>query len=403
MKYAIKGFLLCCILMILTACSDNDGKNDLQQMNVKEISPQIEIMGLMYGVIDNNIIYGESNEHNSKTDRDATWGIYRYDWESGEKSKIGELKNENLISLTCLCDNKLYFWTRNGNRQREENVVDKLMEIDLDQNALSVVYETLEEQWIFSVPGQGMQSLENELLIVLKRNGGFEVISYDAETKTIEVRLQYQYDDTCEEGEYIRAIDTNKENVCVLIESRHENTEVQYRIDVYDHEFQLLKEIDITDIHGKYDWKEYTTQFEYSDGYLMHSIGEGNDFFGKVSKKKIQTILEYSPGYWDHGAYYENEVYFDVTELAECDSYKYARRMGTSEIYRVNLKNGKVSCAEIIGAPEEYQLTYVLRINEEQMLMEFKKYLDEIGNAESKWYLVAIDELKFKKVSKSRS
>ena len=55
----------------------------------------------------------------------------------------------------------------------------------MEQNTLSVVYETLEEQWIFSVPGQGMQSLENELLIVLKRNGGFEVISYDAETKTI--------------------------------------------------------------------------------------------------------------------------------------------------------------------------------------------------------------------------
>lgn len=401
MKYAIKGFLLCCILMILTACSDNDGKNDLQQMNVKEISSPIEIMGLMYGVIDNNIIYGESNEHNSKKDHDETWSIYRYDWESKEKSKIGELENTSRISLTgVLCDNKLYFWTRNGNRQREENVVDQLMEIDLEQNTLSVVYETLEEEWIFPAPDQGMQSLENELLIVLKRNGGFEVISYDAETKTIEVRLQYQYDDTCEEGEYIRAIDTNKENVCVLIESRHEDTEVQYRIDVYDHEFQLLNEIDITNIHGTYDWEKTTDQFEYADGYLLHSNEEGNDFFGKVSKKKIQTILEYSPGYWDHEAYFANEVYFDVRELAECDSYKYARRMETSEIYRVDLKNGKVSCAEIIGAPEEYQMTYVLRINEEQMLMEFTKNLDEIGNAESKWYLVEIDELKFKKVSK---
>ena len=99
-------------------------------------------------------------------------------------------------------------------------------------------------------------------------------------------------------------------------------------------------------------------------------------------------------------AYFANEVYFDVRELAECDSYKYARRMETSEIYRVDLKNGKVSCAEMIGAPEEYQMTYVLRINEEQMLMEFTKNLDEIGNAERKWYLVEIDELKFKKVSK---
>ena len=61
--------------MILTACSDNDGKNDLQQMNVKEISPQIEMLGLIYGVIDNNIIYGESNEHNSKKDHDATWAF----------------------------------------------------------------------------------------------------------------------------------------------------------------------------------------------------------------------------------------------------------------------------------------------------------------------------------------
>ena len=118
------------------------------------------------------------------------------------------------------------------------------------------------------------------------------------------------------------------------------------------------------------------------------------------------TLIQYWKSAKETGIinyYFANEVYFDVTELAECDSYKYARRMGTSEIYRVDLKNGKVSCAEIIGAPEEYQMTYVLRINEEQMLMEFTKNLDEIENAERKWYLVEIDELKFKKVSKSRS
>ncbi len=391
MKNVVKSFLICCFVgILLIACNEVDGKNnlnDLEDLNAKEIDVQTEMLGAIYGVIDNSVIYKESTGYKI---------FYRYDWESGEKYEIDESVG-GVRSLACLFDNKLYFWTTSGNRQREENVVDRFIEIDLDGNKISVLYEIIEKQVMLM---QKMQPLENELLSVLKGNTGFEMIAYNAETKEIEVRLQYEYDFAREKGEMIRAIDTNEENVSVLVESRLENEEVQYRIDVYDYEYQWLKTIDITNIHGRYEWKETTDQFEYIDGYLFHSNGDGNDFFGKVSDKEIQTIYEYSYGYWDeYGDYHENPIYYDVQELAECNSDKLAWRMGSSELYRLNLKNGEVGCAEIVGQPDDFKLSYVLRIDEERLLIEFRKYLDEIGNCERKWYLVEIDELKFKKVS----
>ena len=392
MKNVVKSFLICCFIgILLIACNEVDGKNNVNDLNAKEIDAHTQLFSI-YGVVDQQIVY--------KEDPGNSW-IDRYDWESGEKSEVEDCAKVLSEILTrgesCVFDNKLYYWTTSGNREREENVVDQFVEIDLEENKISVLYKTMEKQVMLR---QRMQPFENALLSILKRQDGYEVVSFHIDTRKIEVKLEYEYDFSREQGEAIRAIDTNEENINVLVESRQENCEVQYRIDIYDHEYQLLETIDITDIHGKYEWKEKTSAFEYYDGYLLHSNGDGNKFFGKVSKKRIHTIFEYSYGYRDqYGDYYENPMYYDVQEFEEYDSEKFYKRIDTEELYRLDLKNGQVSCAEIVGLPEDFHMTAVLRIDEELLLIEFRKYLDEIGNCERKWYLVEIDELKFKKVS----
>ena len=392
MKNIIKSFLICCLVVgLLIACKDVDGKNNLNDLNAKEIEVQTQLFAI-YGVVDQEIVYnGELGNRR----------ICRYNWESGEKSEVEDGVKVLSEVLTkgefCVFDHKLYCWTTSGSRARDENVIDQFVEIDLEANKISVLYETMEKAAMLRHP---MQPFENELLSILKQKDGFEVVSFHADTRNIEVKLKYEYDFTIEQGEAIRAIDTNEENINVLVESRQENREVQYRIDIYDREYQLVKTIDITEIHLWYEWKENTSVFEYSDGYLLHSNGDGNTFFGKVSGKTIHTIYEYSYGYWDeYGDYYENPVYYEVIELEEHDSEKLYRKMGTEELYRLDLKTGQVGCAEIVGQPKDFQMTMALRIDEERLLIEFRKYLDEIGNYEGKWYLVEIDALQFKKVA----
>ena len=392
MKNMIKCFLIYCLVVgLLIACKDVDGKNNLKDLNAKEIEVQTQLFTI-YGVVDQEIVYNGDLGNRR---------ICRYNWESGEKSEVEDGVKVLSEVLTkgefFVFDHKLYCWTTSGNRARDENVVDQFVEIDLKANKISVLYETMEKAAMLRQP---MQSFGNELLSILKQKDGFEVVSFHADTRNIEVKLEYEYDFTVEQGESIRAIDTNEENINVLVESRQENREVQYRIDIYDRDYQLVERIVITEIHWKYDWKESTSAFEYSNGYLLHSNGDGNTFFGKVSGKTIHTIYEYSYGYWDeYGDYYENPVYYDVQGFEEYNSEKFFKRMDTAELYQLDLENGQVSCAEIVGQPKGFQMTTPLRIDEGWLLIEFRKYLDEIGNYEGKWYLVEIDALQFKKVT----
>lgn len=162
---------------------------------------------------------------------------------------------------------------------------------------------------------------------------------------------------------------------------------------------QFQESIDITDIQSKYGWRETTLQFEYSQGILFYTNGAGERFVGKVTGDGVQPIVEYSYGYWENGQYYENGVYYDAMELSECHLYKLFRRPGKNKIYRLNMLNGQVSCAEFMDDSEEYHMSFIRRMNEEQMIIEMSKWLDDKNQYETVWYLVEMDDLEFEKVS----
>ena len=61
--------------------------------------------------------------------------------------------------------------------------------------------------------------------------------------------------------------------------------------------------------------------------------------------------------------------------------------------------NGQVSCAELEDDLEEYHMSFVRRMNDEQMIIEMSNWLSDKNQYDTIWYLVEMDDLKFEKVS----
>lgn len=222
MKNVITYFLVCFLLILLFACKEAEGKKEPTELNItKEVTKKSPIG--VYGVVDTKVIYQADDTKNKSNIKYYTGksvrSVYCFNWETGEEYKIGELVNSSQRSDKLAVNDKLYFWVSVTPEDKEEVSIQQLIEIDLDRELISVLYETSESEWSFVEGQRGMQDFKDDLVVVLKRKTGFEIVSLDTDTKELKVELTYRYDSKQEKGDLIRAIDTDENQLNVLVQS----------------------------------------------------------------------------------------------------------------------------------------------------------------------------------------
>lgn len=245
--------------------------------------------------------------------------FYIYDFATENKQKISTVSNFALKGRSnTLINDTLYFYISIYNGDELKNV---LYAMNYTAKEMYIVSENTYTQKLIPIIG-----VENQV-VALQRNildddaveTFFEVINDGGNTE--KVILQQSDDDiVCfdGDGQYLYSI-----------EKSYVNKDTHYFLTKYDLDFNYVQKIDITEFLKEYNILYSIGMFYAFENYFCITDYSGNSILWEVKNGEVSIVLS------------ESDLEYAVNS---CDdlNYEFFYIRNTNEIYRLDVKNGKL-------------------------------------------------------------
>lgn len=307
MKKVLALIIICLLAMNFTACEQNQIKNNESKLNnnnysTKEFAFSNESLPIYnknnetigqinhYGSLiqtNDSIVYTKipTDKVNSITEID----YYRYMLDTKQDIKLGTINNWAQQSTESVClDEHLYLLITTGEVSDEQNRTVKLLDIDLKNNSIKVV---LSEEGGF--PYNSMVGVEDKLFIAKVLSNGSCIEEYNIKTNKTQTLIKFDFNDKTTVGETIRQISADENTIALMMLVKEAADSVKLRVDVYDHNLNYIKSVDVTDISSEpNELRQGISNFQYSNGLFYYENFSSTRFLGEISNNQILKTIE---------------------------------------------------------------------------------------------------------------
>lgn len=307
MKKILALIIICLLAMNFTACEQNQIKNNESKLNnnnysTKEFAFSNESLPIYnknnetigqinhYGSLiqtNDSIVYTKipTDKVNSITEID----YYRYMLDTKQDIKLGTINNWAQQSTESVClDEHLYLLITTGEVSDEQNRTVKLLDIDLKNNSIKVV---LSEEGGF--PYNSMVGVEDKLFIAKVLSNGSCIEEYNIKTNKTQTLIKFDFNDKTTVGETIRQISADENTIALMMLVKEAADSVKLRVDVYDHNLNYIKSVDVTDISSEpNELRQGISNFQYSNGLFYYENFSSTRFLGEISNNHILKTIE---------------------------------------------------------------------------------------------------------------
>ena len=192
---------------------------------------------------------------------------YRYMLDTKQDIKLGTINNWAQQSTESVClDEHLYLLITTGEVSDEQNRTVKLLDIDLKNNSIKVV---LSEEGGF--PYNSMVGVEDKLFIAKVLSNGSCIEEYNIKTNKTQTLIKFDFNDKTTVGETIRQISADENTIALMMLVKEAADSVKLRVDVYDHNLNYIKSVDVTDISSEpNELRQGISNFQYSNGLFYY-------------------------------------------------------------------------------------------------------------------------------------
>lgn len=307
MKKILALIIICLLAVNFTACEQNQIKNNESKLNNNDYSAKEfvfsneslpiynknnETIGQInhYGSLiqtNDSIVYTKipTDKVNSITEID----YYRYMLDTKQDIKLGTINNWAQQSTESVClDEHLYLLITTGEVSDEQNRTVKLLDIDLKNNSIKVV---LSEEGGF--PYNSMVGVEDKLFIAKVLSNGSCIEEYNIKTNKTQTLIKFDFNDKTTVGETIRQISADENTIALMMLVKEDADSVKLRVDVYDHNLNYIKSVDVTDISSEpNELRQGISNFQYSNGLFYYENFSSTRFLGEISNNQILKTIE---------------------------------------------------------------------------------------------------------------
>lgn len=89
-------------------------------------------------------------------------------------------------------------------------------------------------------------------------------------------------------GETIRQISADENTIALMMLVKEDADSVKLRVDVYDHNLNYIKSVDVTDISSEpNELRQGISNFQYSNGLFYYENFSSTRFLGEISNNKF--------------------------------------------------------------------------------------------------------------------
>lgn len=307
MKKILALIIICLLAVNFTACEQNQIKNNESKLNNNDYSAKEfafsneslpiynknnETIGQInhYGSLiqtNDSIVYTKipTDKVNSITEID----YYRYMLDTKQDIKLGTINNWAQQSTESVClEEHLYLLITTGEVSDEQNRTVKLLDIDLKNNSIKVV---LSEEGGF--PYNSMVGVEDKLFIAKVLSNGSCIEEYNIKTNKTQTLIKFDFNDKTTVGETIRQISADENTIALMMLVKEDADSVKLRVDVYDHNLNYIKSVDVTDISSEpNELRQGISNFQYSNGLFYYENFSSTRFLGEISNNQILKTIE---------------------------------------------------------------------------------------------------------------
>lgn len=307
MKKILALMIICLLVVNFTACEQNQIKNDESKLNndyysAKEFAFSNELLPIYNK---NNETIGQINHYGSiiqtndsivytkiptdKVNSITAIDYYRYMLDTKQDIKLGTINNWAQQSTESVClDKHLYLLITTGEVSDKQNRTVKLLDIDLKNNSIKVV---LSEEGGF--PYNSMVGVEDKLFIANVLSNGSCIEEYNIKTNKTQTLIKFDFNDKTTVGETIRQISADENTIALMMLVKETADSVKLRVDVYDHNLNYIKSVDVTDISSEpNELRQGISNFQYSNGLFYYENFSSTRFLGEISNNQILKTIE---------------------------------------------------------------------------------------------------------------
>ncbi|MCM1530015.1 MAG: hypothetical protein NC093_08490 [Alistipes sp.] len=275
-----------------------------------------------------------------------TMNYYYYKFDSGETSKVGEIKN---FAYEAAYDRKminghLYTFVTTGGLADSQNRVLRLYDFDLESGSCVEIY---------SQPGGFpyalMGSFGDDLIILKDENGEQSIEMYDTDTNTFESIARYKFDNDIGCGDAVRKISTDGETVTILRVSHSEDDDVALFLDIYDSELNFVSDLEISDLFSETDCPEGEMRQGCSDLFFDGNVLYYENFcctrlFGEISENDFAPFIPV------------DDFFNAASSLTNNMRHKLFYNYGTNSIYVYDMADNSVDNIEFYDINDKYYI-----------------------------------------------
>ncbi|MCD1260400.1 hypothetical protein B5M42_016495 [Paenibacillus athensensis] len=405
----IIGLLIFALLFILCSCTDNSENTELrnsrQTMTTDTATASIsnETISIYdihhakigeierYGILvltDDSIIYNKIPT--KSTDSITAMDYYRYIFKTKENIKLGTVNNWAYEAKydTTVIGNSLYMLVTTGEISDIQNRTLHLYKVDLLHNTMSVVFS---EQGGF--PYNTMTAVGNQLYIVrVLATGGSELDVYNTATNERKLLKKFAFDDKAHSGEAIRQITSDDHTISLLRLKIESGGKSSLYLDVYDHEMNFLRSVDVSTIPAKStdspdnELRQGVSSFVAANDYIYYANFSITRFLGKIEKDSLRSIMNVSPEFEMASESIKNNT----------SGFFYQSFSPNNDLYLLNYMDGTLQKATFTVDDKRYYIINIARDTQDHLLITMRYKNPDTGQElEPRLYYVPMSELEF--------
>lgn len=397
------------LLIILCSCDNNSAneKRGDSKQTISQGTTSNSILNETISIYDiNNVIIGEIERYGilvltddsiiynkipaGSVESAAKMDYYRYIFETKDNIKLGTVDNwlyEAKYDTTVIGDS-LYMFVTTGTSLDRENRTLHLYKVDLNNNAMSVVFS---EKGGF--PYNSMTAVGNKLLMArVIAKGGSELEEYDIETNERKILKRFDFDNKAQIGEAIRHITSDHQTLSLLRLKIESDGKTQLYLDTYDHNMSFLRTVDVstipshsTDSPGN-ELRQGVSNFAVVNDYFYYENFSITRFLGKIENESLSSIMDINP---------EFEMSSESVE-SKLSGLFYQSFGKNNDLYLLNYTDGTLKKTTFKVDDERYYIINISRNSNDDLLITMRYKDPDTGEElRPRLYYVKLSELKF--------
>ncbi len=384
MKRCLIVFLML-VLAIFSGCTDTeDGtwQADTDELHIynlnNEIIGKFETSG---GIrhIDGGFVYKQTYLSESGRLKEE---FYRYEFSTSESTYLGTINDVQYAAQDFVyLDNCVYLLEFIGDITESSYPTLEVWKIDLSSNSMMRI---IKEKNVS--PHSLMVAENNKLLMYWVKRDGSELVEYNITDKKQKILKRFVFDNAAGKGMAIRKMTVDETTISFLVIDCRSEEDFDLRVDVYDHDMNFIRMIDMQKISEINTEKRQTVRkLQVMGDYIYYENNSSTKFLGKIqdgsatanntTKEKLTKAFEHSTE--------NNHLFYKLNEKGELNLYLFDSLSG----------NFKFNALECCG--EGNSIASVFRDNEDNLIISVSSQNQTTRKWTDKLYYTNLSKLVF--------